>query len=283
MKAPDFAYARPASLGEVFDLLDGGEGVRILAGGQSLLASLNMRLSAPSLLVDINHIPELFGMASSGTTIRIGAMTRHHELATSPLIATHLPLLALAAPHIAHAAIRNRGTIGGSLALADPSTEWPACCLALDATLIVASRAGERRIAARDFFTGVYETALNPGDVLTAIEIPLPPKGAVAGFDELARRQGDYAMVGLAAQGVRSGAGWSDLKLAFFGAGDRPLLATEAARAIVAGRDIAAAQAALDGALSPSDDGECSAKTKMHLARVLLGRVLTTMQATSRA
>lgn len=283
MKAADFAYACPASLAEVFDLLDGGEGVRLLAGGQSLLASLNMRLSALSLLVDINRIAELSGITSSGKTIRIGAMTRHHELATSPLIAAHLPLLAMAAPHIAHAAIRNRGTFGGSLALADPATEWPACCLALGATMIVASRAGERRIAACDFFTGLYETVLGAGDVLTAVEIPLPPTHAVAGFDELARRRGDYAMVGLAAQGVRRGAGWSDLKLAFFGAGDRPLLASESAQAIVAGRDRAAALAALDGALSPSDDGECSAQTKMHLARVLLGRVLKTMEDSSRA
>lgn len=282
MKAPDFAYARPKSLAEALDLLD-GEGARILAGGQSLLAALNMRLSAPSLLVDINQIPELSGISLRGATIVIGAMTRHHELATSPLIAKHLPLLAMAAPHIAHSAIRNRGTIGGSLALADPATEWPACCLALDATLIAASRGGERRIAARDFFAGIYETALDASEVLTRIEIPLPSKAAVAGFDELARRRGDYAMVGLAAQGVREGEVWRELKLAFFGAGDRPLLAQEAARAIVAGESVNAAQAALDRELSPSDDGECTARTKMHLARVLLGRVVTSMQETSHA
>lgn len=281
MKAPDFAYVRPGSLAEVFDLLDGGEGVRLLAGGQSLLASLNMRLSSPSLLVDINHVPELVGVSLSGSVVRIGAMTRHHEIAASKLIAARLPLLAMAAPHIAHAAIRNRGTIGGSLALADPSTELPACCLALDATIVAVSRGGERRIAARDFFVGLYETALESCEVLMAVEVPLLPRTAIAGFDELARRHGDYAMVGLAAQGVRNETGWADLKLAFFGVGDKPLLADEAARRIVAGQGVASAQATLDDALSPSDDGECSAKMKMLLARVLLGRVLVSMEGKS--
>lgn len=277
MKAPAFAYARPTSLAEVLDCLDGGEGVRLLAGGQSLIPSLNMRLSAPSLLVDLNHVSGLTGISEAKSVVRIGAMTRHRDLTESPVVATRLPLIAKAVPHIAHQAIRNRGTIGGSLALADPSTELPACCLALDATMVVANRKGERTVAARDFFKGIYETALNEDDVLVAIEFPVPAAVAVCGFDELARRHGDYAIVGLAAQGTRSGGSWTALKLAFFGAGDRPLLAEEAAQALIAGKGIAAAQATLDGALSPSDDGECSAKTKMHLARVLLGRVIAAM------
>ncbi len=279
MKAPAFAYAKPTSLAEVFDCLDGSEGVRLLAGGQSLIPSLNMRLSAPTVLVDLNHIAALRGVTEASGVIRIGAMTRHHELATSPLIASRVPLIAKAVPHIAHQAIRNRGTIGGSLALADPSTELPACCLALDAAIVAASRRGERRIAARDFFLGIYETALAPDEVLVAVEFPASPVNAVSGFDELARRHGDYAIVGLAAQGVRKGETWSSLKLAFFGAGDRPLLAEAAAQAVIAGKGIAEAQAALQDALSPSDDGECSAKTKMHLARVLLGRVIATMES----
>jgi carbon-monoxide dehydrogenase medium subunit len=265
-------------LAEVFDCLDGGEGVRLLAGGQSLIPALNMRLSAPSLLVDLNRVSGLAGISESKGIVRIGAMTRHRDLAESPVIAGRLPLLAKAVPHIAHQAIRNRGTIGGSLALADPSTELPACCLALDATITVASRTGERAIAAADFFKGIYETALNADEVLVGIEFPVPAAGAVCGFDELARRHGDYAIIGLAAQGARSGGSWIALKLAFFGAGDRPLLANAAAQTLVSGKGIAAAQAALDGALSPSDDGECSAETKMHLARVLLGRVIAAME-----
>lgn len=278
MKAPAFAYARPASLAEVFDCLAGGEGVRLLAGGQSLIPALNMRLSTPSLLVDLNRVSGLSGISEIKNIVRIGAMTRHRDLAESPVVAGRLPLIAKAVPHIAHQAIRNRGTIGGSLALADPSTELPACCLALDATIIAASRKGERAIAAKDFFLGIYETALAVDEVLVAIEFPVPVAGSVSGFDELARRHGDYAMIGLAAQGVRSGGAWTALKLAFFGAGDRPLLADDAAKALLAGKGVAAAQATLDGALLPSDDGECSAKTKMHLARVLLGRVIAAME-----
>lgn len=279
VKAPAFAYAKPTSLADVFDCLDGGDSVRLLAGGQSLVPALNMRLSAPALVVDLNGIDGLGGISEQNGVVRVGAMTRHHEFETSAAIASRLPLLAKAAPHIAHQAIRNRGTIGGSLALADPSTEWPACCLALDATILVASRKGERRIAAKDFFRGIYETALAQNEVLIAVEFPIPAAGAVCGFDELARRHGDYAMVGLAAQGVRSNGKWTSLKLAFFGAGDRPLLAEHSARAIVSGEGIAAAQAALEDALSPPDDGECSAKTKMHLARVLLGRVVARMES----
>lgn len=279
MKAPAFAYAKPTSLAEVLDCLDGSEGVRLLAGGQSLVPSLNMRLSAPTVLVDINHVAALRGISDAGGMVRIGAMTRHHELMTSAVVTSRLPLVAKAVPHIAHQAIRNRGTIGGSLALADPSTELPACCLALDATIVAASRRGERRIAARDFFLGIYETALTPDEVLVAVEFPAPPANSVSGFDELARRHGDYAIVGLAAHGVRTGQTWSLLKLAFFGAGDRPLLADAAAQAVVSGKGIAAAQAALQDELSPSDDGECSAKTKMHLARVLLARVVAAMES----
>lgn len=278
MKAPDFAYARPGTLPEAFDLLAGGEGVKLLAGGQSLLAALNMRLSAPTVLVDLNRIPDLSGVAVNGRVLRIGAMTRHCDIAASDEIAAHAPLLAMAVPHIAHPAIRNRGTIGGSLALADPAAEYPACCLGLEATLVAVSKDGERRIAARDFFRGIYETALEPHEILIAIEIPLPVAGASAGFDELSRRHGDYAMVGLAAQGVRDGASWRDLRLAFFGVGDRPTLALEAAATMVHGRGLAAAQAALADDLSPPDDGECSAATRMQLARVLLGRVLARME-----
>jgi carbon-monoxide dehydrogenase medium subunit len=279
VKAPDFAYARPATLAEVFDLLDGDGDARLLAGGQSLLPSLNMRLASPALLVDINRLPGLSGIEASGDSVRIGALARHGELARSRLIAERLPLLALAAPHVAHPAIRNRGTIGGSLALADPAAEWPACCLALEATMVAHSRRGERRIAAADFFTGLFETALAPGEVLTAIEVPFPPAGAVAHFDELARRRGDYAIVGLAMQGVRTRRGWSGLRLAFFGAGDRPMLAESAARALVDGGGVAAAHQALGRDLAPTDDGEFTAAAKLHLARVLLGRALAAIEA----
>lgn len=278
MKAPDFAYERPEALDGVFELLGHhGDEARILAGGQSLLATLNMRLSSPRLLIDIGGIPGLAGVTEAGGMLRIGAMTRHRDLGASPLVRRHLPLLARAVPHIAHPSIRNRGTIGGSLALADPAAELPACCLALGADMVLASRAGERRVPAGRFFEGLFRTAIAADEVLVAVELAIPPPGSVAGFDELARRHGDYAIVGLAAQGVRGGHGWERLALAFFGVDDRPVLAAGAAAALTGGAGIAAAQAALAGDLDPTGDLNGDPATKKHLARVLIGRVVAGM------
>ncbi|MCJ2103519.1 FAD binding domain-containing protein [Methylobacterium sp. E-046] len=278
MKAPDFAYARPASLDAALALLaEHGEDAVPLAGGQSLVTALNMRLSAPGLLVDLNAIPELAGVSEDEGVVRIGAMTRHRDVGTAALVRERLPLLAAALPHIAHPAIRNRGTIGGSVALADPATEWPACCLAAGATIVVRGPGTERRIAADAFFLGLYTTALEPGEIVTAIEFPVPGDGAVWGFEELSRRHGDYALVGLAATGRRSAVGLSDLRLAFFGVADRPVLARAAAAAIEAG-DLTGAQAALADELDPPDDPATRAATRLHLARVVLGRVAGRMR-----
>jgi carbon-monoxide dehydrogenase medium subunit len=283
VKAPSFAYARPRSLAEVFDLLEAhGDGAKILAGGQSLLASLNMRLSSPDVLVDITGVPGLAGIRVDGATLRIGALATHAEIERSADIAKHVPLLAQAVPHIAHVAIRNVGTFGGSVALADPAAEYPACALALDATLVVASRKGERRIAARDFFRGLYDTALAPEELVVAGEFPVR-KGYRAAFLELARRHGDYAIVGLAAHGKVDGGKLSDVRLAFLGAGDRPMLAPEAAKA-VEGRAptpdvVKAAQDAIARDLDPPGDLYTSPATKLHLARVLTGRALAALVA----
>ena len=273
MKAPDFAYARPTTLDEALALLaEHGEDARLLAGGQSLVTSLNMRLAAPSLLIDLNRIPDLAGIAESDGLVRIGAMARHREVGESPLVRERLPLLAAAMPHIAHPAIRNRGTIGGSVALGDPATEWPACCLALDATMVVRAQGGERRVPAAEFFQGLYTTAVGPDEILVAIEIPVPSSGALWGFDELARRSGDYALAGLAATARREAGGLADVRLAFFGVADRPVLASASAAALQAG-DIKAAQAVLGDEINPPDDIAVKGATRLHLARVLLGRV----------
>jgi carbon-monoxide dehydrogenase medium subunit len=283
VKAPSFAYARPRSLAEVFDLLEAhGDGAKILAGGQSLLATLNMRLSAPDVLVDITGVPGLSGIAVDGGTLRIGALTTHAEIERSPEVARHAPLLAQAVPHIAHVAIRNVGTFGGSVALADPAAEYPACALALEATLVVAGRQGERRIAAGDFFRGLYDTALAAGEIVVAGEFPLRA-GYRAAFLELARRHGDYAIVGLAAHAKLDGGRLSDVRLAFLGAGDRPMLAVEAARAVdgkaPAPAVVKAAQDALARDLDPPADLYTSSAAKLHLARVLTGRVLAALIA----
>ena len=195
MKAPAFDYVRAASLPQVFDLLrQHGDDARLLAGGQTLVATLNMRLSEPALLIDIGNLAALRGISLTGGLLRIGALSSHAEIEVSALVAQHAPLLAQAAPHIAHAAIRNRGTLGGSLAYADPAAEWPACILALDATVVLASARGERRLPARGFFTGLYATAMAADELITAVELPVLADAERQAFDELARRHGDYAI-----------------------------------------------------------------------------------------
>ena len=279
MKAPAFDYVRPRSLPEALALLrQHGDDAKVIAGGQSLVPALNLRLLAPKVLVDIGGLSELKGIAVAGGRVRIGALTRHVDLMRSAEIATHLPLLAQAIPHVAHAAVRNRGTIGGNLAHADPASELPACALALGAEMIVAGLDGERRIPADAFFTGIYETALAPDEILVAVEAPaMRPDGASA-FLELARRSGDYALVGVAAQGTLRDGTFAELRLAFLSMGARPTLASGGAAALV-GRavtdaTIADAQAALAIDLSPLDDLQATAATRLHLARVLLARAV---------
>lgn len=282
MKPAPFAYARARTLAEAFDLLDRhGDDARVLAGGQSLMATLNMRLSAPEVLVDINGIPGLSGIEEKADHIRIGALTRHVAVERSPIVARHLPLIAAAMPHIAHAAIRNRGTFGGSIAFADPAAELPACMRALGATLVLAGKGGERRVAADAFFQGLFATALKPGELLVAAEIPKPAADAKCGFMELARRHGDYAIVGLAVQGRLAGGSFRDMRLAFFGAGNRPMLASGAGKALegkpFGDAAVEAAQATLAGELEPMADLNGSPAMKLHLARVLTRRVLAAM------
>ncbi len=280
VKPAPFAYAKARSLDHAIALLDGAPDARVLAGGQSLVPALNMRLSTPSLLVDINGLRELGEISRRNGHIEIGAVVRHAQAERSSAIAQFAPLLAQAIPHIAHPAIRNRGTIGGSIALADPAAELPACLLALGAEIEVTGRTGRRSIAADDFFKGLFETALGAGDVLTAIHIAVPRSGARFGFAELARRHGDYALVGLAAAGRVHGGGLGDVRLAFFGIGDRATRARRAEAALEA-RDLDAAVAALQYDLSPDSDVHASAATRRHLAGVLLRRVAAQLDSST--
>ncbi|MBV8743519.1 MAG: xanthine dehydrogenase family protein subunit M [Xanthobacteraceae bacterium] len=278
MKPAPFAYAKARSLDHAIALLDGAPDARVLAGGQSLVPALNMRLSTPSLVVDINGLDELGEISRRNEHIEIGALVRHAQAERSSAIAQFAPLLARAIPHVAHPAIRNRGTIGGSIALADPAAELPACLLALAADIEVTGRAGPRSVAAEDFFKGLFETALGPGDVLTAIRVPVPRSCARFGFAELARRQGDYALVGLAAAATADGGRLGDVRLAFFGVGDRAMRARRAEAALESG-DLDAAVGALQHDLSPHSDVHASAATRGHLAGVLLRRVAVQMDA----
>jgi aerobic carbon-monoxide dehydrogenase medium subunit len=269
VKPAPFAYAKAKSVEDAIKLL-GQADARLLAGGQSLMATLNMRLSAPKLLVDLNGIGGLSGISAKDGQVVIGALTRHVEAERSADIAKHAPLIALAMPHIGHVAIRNRGTIGGSIAFADPAAELPACLLALNGEVEIAGAKGKRAVKADDFFKGLFETALGPADVLTAIRLPAATKETRVGFAEFARRHGDYAMVGLAASAKASGKNLSDVRLAYFGVGATPVRLKKA-EAALAGGDVEAAVKALD--LDPHDDVQADAATKKHLAGVLLRRV----------
>jgi len=270
VKPAPFAYKKVRALDEAIALLGENPDGRLLAGGQSLMATLNMRLSAPNLLIDINGIGGLDGIAHNGGSIEIGALTRHVQAERSDTIALYAPLIARAMPFIGHAAIRNRGTLGGSIAFADPAAELPACLLALDGEVTVLGPKGQRTIKAGDYFQGLYETALGPQEILTAIRVPAADGNTRTGFAELARRHGDYAIVGLAASARADGKGLKDVRLAFFGVGNTPLRATQSEAALASG-DVEAAVAALD--LDPHDDIQASAAVKKHLAGVLLRRV----------
>jgi carbon-monoxide dehydrogenase medium subunit len=279
MKAAAFNYAKPASLAQVFELLQThGDDARLLAGGQTLMATLNMRLSEPHLVVDITGIQALRGISVQGAVLRIGALVTHTDIEFSPLVAQHAPLLKTAAPHIAHRAIRNSGTWGGSIAYADPAAEWPTCLLALGGAVVAQSSRGERRIAADDFFTGLYSTALAPDEVLTSCEIPLAPADHWFGFSELARRHGDYAIVGMAATARRQGRALQGVRIALLGIAATPVRALKA-EALLEGRPldqelVAQAVACLRAEIEPLPDLTNTPDTKRHLAGVLLQRML---------
>ena len=320
MKAPAFAYARPKRLIDVLALLEKhGDEARLLAGGQTLLATLNMRLSEPALLIDMQSVAELRGIsvgfgsgagaeASAGgsgsgslsaAVLRIGAMVTHSEIEASAEIAQHAPLLRMAAPHIAHRAIRNLGTFGGSIAYGDPAAEWPACLLALEGVVVARSLQGERRIPAQDFFTGLYTTALAANEVIVACEVPVARPMQRFAFDELVRRHGDYAVVGLAASALETGGLLKDVRLAWIGVGGMPQRsrATEKvldglrlSESVGEGQGpganealIARALAALRAELQPEADLTHSAATKQHLAGVMLKRALKTLSAPHQA
>ncbi len=286
MKARKVGYERATTLDQALDLLrQHGAEARVIAGGQSLVPAMNLRLAAPSCLVDIGGIDALRGIRvtreGGRERLRIGALVRHVEIERSPEVARCAPLLAKAVKHVAHAAIRNRGTFGGSIAHADPASEFPACALVLGARMTIASQAGMRTVTAADFFKGLHETAVRPGEILTGVEVDAIADGQRAGFAELARRSGDYAMVGLALQGrPRPGRTvFEEVRPAFFSVGDRPILAQEAARVltneeIADGDRVRLAQEALGRDLQPSSSPAVSAAACLHLARVLLGRVV---------
>jgi len=284
MKPAPFAYHRAATIDEALALLaEHGREAKPLAGGQSLIPAMNFRLATPAMLVDLNAIGDLaYVRSDDGGAIRLGAMTRHRTVERSDEVARAAPLLHEAMPWIAHPAIRTRGTIGGSLAHADPAAELPAVMLALDARVGVRSRQRAREIAAAEFFTGLFSTALEPGEIVTEIVIPPPDGGARHGsaFLEFSRRHGDFALAGVAASVALDDRGrCSSARIALLSVGDRPLLATEAANALVGpppSRDAvrAAAAIAAEREIDPSTDIHASSRYRRQLASVLTRRAL---------
>lgn len=197
MKPRPFAYRRATSVEEACSLLAGPVDARVIAGGQSLVPMMNLRLVSPALLVDIGGLAELQRVTLAGDALHVGALVRHRQLETDLLVARHVPLLASAVRHVAHQAVRNRGTLGGSLCHADPAAEFPACMLVLEATLHIASSGSERTVAAGDFFRGMFATALEPGEMLTGVSIPLTAARDPAALHEMSRRHGDLALAGI--------------------------------------------------------------------------------------
>ena len=281
MKPPAFAYHRPATVADALALLAEHEDAKPLAGGQSLIPAMNFRLAAPAALVDLNRIPELAGIHRAGDAVRIGAMTRHSQVEHDALIAARAPLVAEAMPFIAHPQIRNRGTLGGSLAHADPAAELPAVMLALGAELVVRGAEQERKVAAEAFFTGLFATALEPGELLTAVELPAPLPRAGWAFEEMARRHGDYALVGVAvslALGARGEC--AAVRIALLSVGDGPVLAARAAGALLGQLPTAeaigaAADLAGSDDIDPPADIHATAAYRRKLAKVLTRRALS--------
>jgi len=284
VKPPAFEYHRPASVEEALDLLARRPDAKPLAGGQSLVPTMNFRLAQPAALVDLNGLDALAGIEPSDGGLVIGAMTRQRAVERSALVAARAPLLAESMPFVAHPQIRNRGTVGGSLAHADPAAELPAVMVALGARIVLRRAAGERALDAERFFTGLFATALEPGELVAAVELPALPARTGCAFLEVARRHGDYALVGVAATVTLDEAGrCTAARIALLSVGDAPVLASVAATML---KDQAPTADVIDAAaetvnseLDPPSDIHASTAYRRRLARVLTRRALAAAAA----
>jgi carbon-monoxide dehydrogenase medium subunit len=283
MKPARFDYVKPATLGEAVEALAAADGEgKVLAGGQSLLPLLNFRMVRPTVLVDINGLEELSFIETRGDSIVIGALTRHREIEQSPLIASKLPVMSAAMRHVAHLAIRNRGTIGGSLSHADPAAELPMLALFYGATIVAEGSSGRRRIPAEEFFVDALTNCLEPDEIVVEIEFPVLAHDGWA-FEEVARRFGDFALASIAVAIRREQAEITDIRIGVMGVADTPL------RLISVERELRGAK--LDGSMpdrfsglvtsttSPNSDLHASAEYRRHLLNGLAKRAITTALA----
>lgn len=280
MKPPSFDYVRADTVAAALTALDqaGGDG-KLIAGGQSLVPMLNFRLLKPSMLIDINNVVGLAFIDETDDAVHIGALTRHRAIETSPVIAAHLPVVAEAMTHVAHLAIRNRGTMGGSLSHADPAAELPMLARLLDATLTITSRAGTRHVSAHDFFQGQLTVDLDDKEMLTDISIPKLPPTTGWGFAEVARRGGDFALAAVGVLLTVADGAISKARIAMMGIGETPLRAGDA-EALLAGKALGpglidAAVEAVCAAVMPETDLHASSDYRRHLVGVLTRRTLT--------
>lgn len=282
MKPAPFEYLAPASLEDALAILqERGDEAKLLAGGQSLVPAMNFRLAQPKILVDLNKLPGLdYVRQVDGTGVRIGAMTRQRRLEIDPLIAEMAPLLAEAMPYVAHPQIRNRGTLGGSLAYADPAAELPVIALALQARFKLCRAQAERWLPAAEFFQGMFTTALEPDEILVEVELPQLPHGAGWSFMEVARRRGDYALMGVAVLIAINELGiCQEARIVYLNAGDGPQVARQAADMLVGepitqAAIVAAAQTAAENEIDPFGNIHATPEFQRHLAQVLTRRAL---------
>jgi aerobic carbon-monoxide dehydrogenase medium subunit len=269
-----FDYERASSVDEAISLLQQhGEDAKLLAGGHSLLPLMKLRLARPSVLVDIGRLDGLSYVRDAGDHVAVGALTRHHDVATSDVLRSQCGILAAAAGEVGDPQVRHLGTIGGSVAHGDPASDVPTVLLALDATLVAKGTGGERQIGAADFFTGFFETALNPDEVLTEIRVP-KSNGAGWSYQKFHRRAQDWAIVGVAAVLSKSNGGYSNAAIGLTNMSDRPMRASETERLLVESGDVEAASGAADSGTSPPSDTFASAEYRQHLVKVLVRRAV---------
>jgi carbon-monoxide dehydrogenase medium subunit len=270
---PAFTYVRATSVDEALGLAaEHGEDAKFLAGGQSLLPLMKLRFASPTVLIDLGRVSDLSYVRDEGTYVAIGAMTRHHDVATSPLLLSDVPLLAHTAEAVGDPQIRHRGTIGGSVAHADAAADLPAALLALDATFVVRGASGERAVPAAEFFKSIFETALEPGELLTEIQVPKPANPAAWSFQKFNKRAIDFAMVGVAVQGT---------SVALINMGSTPPRAAAVESALASGASAADAAAHAADGTSAGSDIHASKAYREHLARVLVRRALEEAAARS--
>jgi len=269
----EFEYLAPQTLQEALSLIADGER-KILAGGMSLIPLMKLRLASPAEVVDLGRVPGLGGVEESGGVVRIGAMTTHHEIETSPVIRAKCPLLAETASHIGDAQVRNMGTMGGSVAHADPAADYPAALLALEAKFRLVSAKSERTVAAADFFVDMFTTALEPGEIIAEIQTAVEDSAEGHSYQKMAHPASGFAVVGIAARIKKAGGKITMARIGVTGLAARAFRATEAERLLESGADVAKAVATIGEGQDANADLFAAADYRRHLARVYAARAV---------